>query len=403
MTPVFELKDLHVTLQQHRHATELVKGVSFAVEPGECLGILGESGSGKSMSMKAAMGLLDKGFSVSGAAMFQGEPLLEKSGEELRRLRGGKVGVVLQNPMTCFDPLYRIGTQIAETFAAHNNWDGEEILRRSLELLEKMRIRNPEEVLEKYPHQLSGGMLQRIMIGIATAMEPVLLIADEPTTAIDAITQYEILNEFLRVKQEKQTAMVFISHDLNAISRVADRIVVLNQGRVVDEGDFQHILHHAQDPYTRLLVEKRADVMRSLMLELKDICVSFRSERQDRIFGHTRQQVLFDVSFSVKKGTCLGILGESGSGKSTMGRVLCGLLRPDSGEALLDGIPVYGSRAGRRNLQNKLSVVFQDYTTSANPRFRVKDVIGEGLTVRERRVGPSSGNCPAAGASGPAC
>ena len=121
------------------------------------------------------------------------------------------------------------------------------------------------------------------------------------------------------------------------------------------------------------------------MLELKDICVSFRSERQDRIFGHTRQQVLFDVSFSVKKGTCLGILGESGSGKSTMGRVLCGLLRPDSGEALLDGVPVYGSRAGRRNLQNKLSVVFQDYTTSANPRFRVKDVIGEGLTVRERR------------------
>jgi len=223
-------------------------------------------------------------------------------------------------------------------------------------------------------------------------MEPALLIADEPTTAIDAITQYEILNEFLRVKQENQTAMVFISHDLNAISRVADRIVVLNQGRVVDEGDFQHILHHAQDLYTRLLVEKRADVMRrywrersGIMLELKNICVSFRSERQDKIFGHTRQQVLFDISLSVKKGTCLGILGESGSGKSTMGRVLCGLLRPDSGEALLDGVSVYGSRAGRRNLQNKLSVVFQDYTTSANPRFRVKEIIGEGLTVRERR------------------
>ena len=191
-----------------------------------------------------------------------GEALLEKSGEELRRLRGGRVGIVLQNPMTCFDPLYRVGDQIAESFAAHNSWSGEEIRRRSLELLEKMRIRSPEEVLEKYPHQLSGGMLQRIMIGIATAMEPALLIADEPTTAIDAITQYEILNEFLRVKQENQTAMVFISHDLNAISRVADRIVVLNQGRVVDEGDFQHILHHAQDLYTRLLVEKRADVMR---------------------------------------------------------------------------------------------------------------------------------------------
>ena len=262
MTPVFELNDLHVSLQSHHKETELVRGVSFAVAPGECLGILGESGSGKSMSMKAAMGLLDHSFNVKGSAQFQGEELLGKSAEELRRLRGGKVGIILQNPMTCFDPLYRIGQQIAETFSAHNNWTAEEIHVRSLELLEKMRIRNPEEVLEKYPHQLSGGMLQRIMIGIATAMKPALLIADEPTTAIDAITQYEILNELLHIKENHNTAMIFISHDLNAISRVADRIVVLNHGAVVDRGDFQHILHHAQDPYTKLLVEKRADVMR---------------------------------------------------------------------------------------------------------------------------------------------
>ena len=262
MNPVFELNDLHVSLQNHHKETELVRGVSFAVAPGECLGILGESGSGKSMSMKAAMGLLDHSFHVTGSAQFQGEELLGKSAEELRRLRGGKVGIILQNPMTCFDPLYRIGQQIAETFSAHNNWTAEEIRARSLELLEKMRIRNPEEVLEKYPHQLSGGMLQRIMIGIATAMKPALLIADEPTTAIDAITQYEILNELLHIKENHNTAMIFISHDLNAISRVADRIVVLNHGAVVDRGDFQHILHHAQDPYTKLLVEKRADVMR---------------------------------------------------------------------------------------------------------------------------------------------
>lgn len=262
MTPVLELDHLRVTLRQHRRSEELVKGVSFSVKPGECLGILGESGSGKSMSLKAAMGLLDKGFQVSGNARFQGEELLGKSAEELRRLRGGKVGIILQNPMTCFDPLYRIGSQIAETFSAHNNWSSAEILQRSLEMLEKMRIRNPEEVLEKYPHQLSGGMLQRIMIGIATSMQPALLIADEPTTAIDAITQFEILDELLRIKQQHQTAMVFISHDLNAISRVADQIVVLNQGRVVDRGDFHHILHHATDPYTKLLVEKRAAVMR---------------------------------------------------------------------------------------------------------------------------------------------
>ena len=194
--------------------------------------------------------------------MLQGEELLGKSAEELRRLRGGKVGIVLQNPMTCFDPLYRIGQQISETFLAHNNWSADEIRSRSLELLEKMQIRNPEEVLEKYPHQLSGGMLQRIMIGIATSMEPALLVADEPTTAIDAITQFEILDELVRIKKEAQTAMIFISHDLNAISRVADHIVVLNQGLVVDRGDFEHILHHASDPYTKLLVEKRADVMR---------------------------------------------------------------------------------------------------------------------------------------------
>ncbi|GAB2043827.1 hypothetical protein AGATL06_03230 [Agathobaculum sp. TL06] len=263
MIPVLELKDLHVLLcGRHHQDVELVKGVSFSVYPGECLGVLGESGSGKSMSMKAAMGLLDNGFHVLGSARFQGEELLGKSAEELRRLRGGQVGIILQNPMTCFDPLYRIGAQIAETFAAHSSWSGEDIRQRSLQMLEKMQIRSPEEVLEKYPHQLSGGMLQRIMIGIATSMKPALLIADEPTTAIDAVTQFEILNELLRIKLEHQTAMVFISHDLNAISRVADRIVVLNQGLVVDQGDFHHILHHAADPYTKLLVEKRADVMR---------------------------------------------------------------------------------------------------------------------------------------------
>ena len=262
MTPVFELNHLQVSLRGKKRNTDLVKGVSFSVKQGECLGILGESGSGKSMSIKAAMGLLDKNFVVSGSAKFQGDELVGKNAEQLRRLRGGKVGIVLQNPMTCFDPLYRIGNQIAETFAAHQKWDAGEIKERSIEMLDKMQIRNPEEALEKYPHQLSGGMLQRIMIGIAMSMEPSLLIADEPTTAIDAITQFDILNEFAVIKQKHKTAMIFISHDLNAVSQIADKIVVLNQGTVVDQGDFHHIIHHAADPYTRLLIEKRTDVMR---------------------------------------------------------------------------------------------------------------------------------------------
>lgn len=163
--------------------------------------------------------------------------------------------------MTCFDPLYRVGNQMGETFKTHTDLSSAQIRDALLAVLEKMRIREPAEALEKYPHQLSGGMLQRIMIGLAMALKPALLIADEPTTAIDSITQYEILEEFWRIKSEHNTAMLFITHDLGAASRVADRLVVMNQGRIVDEGDFGHIINEAKDPYTRLLVEKRIAVM----------------------------------------------------------------------------------------------------------------------------------------------
>lgn len=262
MSAILKVENLNVTLRHRRVSKKLVEDVSFEVHPGECLGILGESGSGKSMTVKSVLGLLDKNFQVSGSAIFDGQDLLKETKEELRRLRGSRITMVLQNPMTCFDPLYRIGNQMAETFATHTSWNVQEIRSRCLEILDQMRIRNGEEVLEKYPHQLSGGMLQRIMIGIAMALQPELLIADEPTTAIDAITQYEILEEFIRIKKQKNTAMLFISHDLGAISRVADRILVMNSGHVVDSGSFDHILKHADDPYTRMLVEKRSAVMR---------------------------------------------------------------------------------------------------------------------------------------------
>lgn len=261
MSAILKVENLNVTLRHRRVSKKLVEDVSFEVHPGECLGILGESGSGKSMTVKSVLGLLDKNFQVSGSAIFDGQDLLKETKEELRRLRGSRITMVLQNPMTCFDPLYRIGNQMAETFATHTSWNAQEIRTRSLEILEQMRIRNGEEVLEKYPHQLSGGMLQRIMIGIAMALQPELLIADEPTTAIDAITQYEILEEFIRIKKQKNTAMLFITHDLGAISKVADRILVMNSGHVVDSGSFDHILKHADDPYTRMLVEKRSAVM----------------------------------------------------------------------------------------------------------------------------------------------
>ena len=261
MSAVLKVENLNVTLTYRKASKKLVEDVSFEVHPGECLGILGESGSGKSMTVKSILGLLDKNFQVSGSAVFDGHDLLKESKEELRRLRGSRITMVLQNPMTCFDPLYRIGNQMAETFAAHTAWNAQEIRTCCLKILDKMQILNGEEVLEKYPHQLSGGMLQRIMIGIAMALQPELLIADEPTTAIDAVTQYEILEEFVRIKKNKNTAMLFITHDLGAISKVADRILVMNSGQIVDSGDFEHIRNHANDPYTRLLIEKRSAVM----------------------------------------------------------------------------------------------------------------------------------------------
>lgn len=262
MENILDVKNLSVLLDTREKQSLLVDNVSFSLRPGECLGILGESGSGKSLTVKSILGLLDSSFKISGEAFYKNKDLLQESKENLRKIRGRSITMVLQNPMTCFDQLCRVGDQIGETFAAHLGLDEKAIREKAILTLEKMLIRAPEEVLEKFPHQLSGGMLQRIMIGIATAMEPDLLVADEPTTAIDAITQYEILEEFLRIKNESNTAVIFITHDLGVVSKLADKIIVMSKGKVVDRGDFKHIVTAASDPYTRLLVEKRTAVMR---------------------------------------------------------------------------------------------------------------------------------------------
>ena len=253
--PILRVDGLNVELKIRNKQKKLVENVSFEVEPGQCLGILGESGSGKSMTVKAILGLLDRQFRIEGQAWFEGKDLCRAGRDELRRLRGQKIGMVLQNPMTCFDPLYRIGSQMAETFAAHTDWDRAKIREISLEVLEK----------------------QRIMIGLALAMKPALLVADEPTTAIDAITQAEILKEFQRIKEESHTAMIFISHDLGAVSKIADEIVVMNGGKLVEQGDFEHILRHAKDPYTRMLAETRRSVMERYRLCLdnqEELCLN---------------------------------------------------------------------------------------------------------------------------------
>ncbi|MDF2888662.1 MAG: Nickel transport ATP-binding protein NikD [Lacrimispora sp.] len=261
MEPVLEVKNLVVGHCRKKQIQPIIKGIDFKVFPGQCLGILGESGSGKSMSLKAVMGLLGADFSVTGEAFFGGENLIGKTKEQLRQIRGKRVAMILQNPMTCFDPLYRIEDQLSETYREHTDLGRKEIYEKSLAVLIAMQIKNPEEVVKKYPHQLSGGMLQRIMIGLSMSMEPDLLIADEPTTAIDAITQFEIMKEFIRIKKESNTAMIFISHDLAVISAISDEVLVLNKGKMADQGSFRQIYEQPKDPYTRLLVEKKKSVM----------------------------------------------------------------------------------------------------------------------------------------------
>ena len=254
MSAILKVENLNVTLTQRKSSKKLVEEVSFEVRPGECLGILGESGSGKSMTVKSVLGLLDKNFQISGRAIFDGQDLLRESKEELRRLRGSRITMVLQNPMTCFDPLYRIGSQMAETFATHTTWSAQEIRSHSLEILAQMRIRNGEEVLEKYPHQLSGGMLQRIMIGIAMALEPELLIADEPTTALDVTIQAQILKLMDKLVKEQGASLILITHDLAVVSQVADRIIVMYCGKIVESGSRDDVIHRPSHPYTEGLL-----------------------------------------------------------------------------------------------------------------------------------------------------
>ncbi|MDU4962227.1 MAG: ABC transporter ATP-binding protein [Sporomusaceae bacterium] len=260
MNATLDVRDITVRLAGAERPP-LVQNVSFSLPPNSCLGILGESGSGKTMLCRAFLGLLDSRFTVSGQALFQGRDLLRADAGELRRLRGSKCCMILQNPMTAFDPLWRIGAQMTETFRSHRQLTERQAGALALDVLRRMRLREPEEALKKYPHQLSGGMLQRVMIGIALALEPDLIIADEPTTALDAVTQYEVMEEFVRIRERLQTAMIFISHDFGVISRIADRILVMNQGQVEEEGTKAEIFCQAQQPYTRYLIGTRAALM----------------------------------------------------------------------------------------------------------------------------------------------
>lgn len=259
---LLKVEDISVFLKEKNKKRYLIENISFELKEGECLGVLGESGSGKSLTCKSIMGLLDnKTFFTEGSAIYNGKNLLESKSEELRKLRGKEIAMILQNPMTCFDPLYTIGYQITETFTEHTTLSIQEIKKKSIEILERMQLKNPEDILSKFPHQLSGGMLQRIMIGLALAMNPKFIIADEPTTAIDAITQFEIIKEFQKIKENSKVGIIFISHDLGVISEIADYVIVMNKGKIVSQGKKDEIFSQTNDEFTKMLIEKKLTVM----------------------------------------------------------------------------------------------------------------------------------------------
>lgn len=255
------VSNLNVYHKSNHKNTPIIKNISFSVAEGSCLVILGESGSGKSLTWKAIVGLLSPHFEVSGSALFQENNLLTQSQSSLLRIRGKEISIILQNPMSCFDGLYRIKDQMKETFQMHTNWSKKEIHQQSIQALQKMKLASPEKILNSYPHQLSGGTLQRIMIAIATTTHPKILIADEPTTAIDAITKFEIMKEFQTLKQQNMT-MIFITHDLSVASMIADYVIVLHEGEIIEQGTFQEISNNPKAHYTKLLVEKRLAVQR---------------------------------------------------------------------------------------------------------------------------------------------
>lgn len=261
MSTVLTVNNLTVKVTEKKQVKTLVENMSFTVEAGKCLGILGESGSGKSMTCKAITGLLDRSFQIEGEASFGGSNLIGMDAKALRKIRGKDICMILQNPMTSFDPLCRIGEQMGEGMAVHTELSKAAIKERCLSTLYSMQIRNPEEVLLKYPHQLSGGMLQRIMIGLALVMEPKLLIADEPTTAIDAITQYSVVEEFKKIKENNRVGMIFISHDLGVLSQIADDVIVMHNAKILQSGKTKDVMTNPGDEYTKFLLDKKKAVM----------------------------------------------------------------------------------------------------------------------------------------------
>ncbi|MBO4226313.1 ABC transporter ATP-binding protein [Bradyrhizobium neotropicale] len=385
---VLDIDNLVVALGNKPGASRIIDGISLQVREGETLCLVGESGSGKSVTSLTVMGLLQKGSLIptGGSVKLVGEELLTASDRRLRQLRATRMAMIFQEPMTALNPVVPVGRQIDEVLRVHTNLDARARRQKILAMMEQVRLPDVERIFASYPHRLSGGQRQRIMIAMALVLEPKLLIADEPTTALDVTTQKQILTLIRDLQRDHGTAVLFITHDMGVVAEIADRVAVMRHGRLVESGPLDGILRNPSMEYTRNLLASvpslvprppREETREPVVLEANELCKVYR-ERS--FLGKVREVAAAkDVTLTLRKGRTLGIVGESGSGKSTVARCIVRLIDPTSGGVRLVGREI--SELSRRLLQphrKKIQIIFQDPYRSLNPRVTVGESIAEG-------------------------
>ena len=391
--PLLRIDNLSVQFRQGDKITTAVESVSLSIDRGETLALVGESGSGKSVTALSILKLLPypAAFHPSGEIHFQGECLSAMSEDALRHYRGNKIGVIFQEPLTALNPLHTIEKQLGEILTLHQGLRGNLLRDKILVLLAAVKIPDPASMLTRYPHQLSGGQRQRVMIAMAIANEPALLIADEPTTALDVTVQAEILQLLKELQQSMQMAVLLITHDLGIVRHTADRVLVMRNGRVVEQGPVAALFAHPQQAYTRQLLDAEPsgspvpiDASAAVQVEARELSVRFPVGSR-WFFQQQRYFTAVDrASFSLAAGRTLGVVGESGSGKTTLAMAVLRLLDCD-GELYFQGQSISGvSSRAMRPLRRALQVVFQDPFGSLSPRMPIADIISEGLYVHQQ-------------------
>ena len=389
--PILSVRGLRVTFDTNDGPVEAVRGIDLDVNAGETVAIVGESGSGKSQTTMGIMGLLARNGRASGHAFYRGKDMIGMSERQLNKVRGARITMIFQEPMTSLDPLYRIGDQLAEPLRYHRGMSRRQARPRILELLRLVGITEPERRISSYPNELSGGQRQRVMIAMALANEPDILIADEPTTALDVTIQAQILDLLADLQKRLGMAVVFITHDLGIVRRFADRVYVMRAGEVVETNMAEKLFSAPRHPYTKMLLDAEPEGTKAPpaeaapeLIHADDVTVKFLLHKP--WFGEPAYlTAVDDVSLTLKQGQTIGIVGESGSGKSTLGRALLRLLESEGRIAYL-GAELPRDKQAMRSLRRELQLVFQDPFGSLSPRMTVGRIITEGLLIHEPQL-----------------